>query len=686
MNFRFLIFVLLLVTFINANGNIKVNPQNVENIELVISRSGTITAETGKFSNMDLILSIPQETYYQIVDVQGIEDGQIIKVGESNVLNFKRSEVISSFTYSYNSNVNTNKRVVDVLLNYTNNEKKDFLEETEHIKINNEIKTTAEEIIKNGNSDLEKVALLAIWVNDVMLYDINEVGQNSNSIEVYENRKGVCVEYTNLFLAMVRSIGVPGRAVTGYVYSPDYGWQLHSWAEVYLDKWVGVDPTWLEVASIDATHIPLYFNHDTVLRESVSATLHSQNPLKWMGKGTLGSSTGGIEIKLVTEKVPEYEIKKLPGDVLNVGVDGTLLFEINVDHYMIFQADVNPCKFDTEIVEVEKQKITYFLSPGKNYVPINFKVSDMINPDNKYFCPVTISHTLGYDVVDLNINGRKKSSSFDVYISKINESYVSFKIYSNDGVPINFITNKNQSETEIYMNSISDEIIIKKEGINKKNFIIFNEKKVQYYDLDNLNLGSREIIPVKINFNDKVPNDVVSYLEIDFEFQNEDEMNIMYYINGILISTEKTIERNYTFKRELDKTRMGTQNIMVKVKSYSEEFVYEGSYEVYEPVINYEIIYLGDEEYGISLRGPIKNYKIYINGKEIESNRTEFEKGVNEIKIVWTDLAGYERTYVSNYNSGDILGIFGVIMGLVGIFIIFFFRENIMSWCKCKLK
>ena len=49
MNFRFLIFVLLLVTFINANGNIKVNPQNVENIELVISRSGTITAETGNF-------------------------------------------------------------------------------------------------------------------------------------------------------------------------------------------------------------------------------------------------------------------------------------------------------------------------------------------------------------------------------------------------------------------------------------------------------------------------------------------------------------------------------------------------------------------------------------------------------------------------------------------------------------
>lgn len=681
MNFRSLSFLLLFLVVVGANGNMKINPQNVESIEVVISRSGTVLSESGKFSNMNLILTMPQETYYQVVNIEGITDGEIIKKDESYLVNFKRTEPLSSFTYSYFSHVSTNRRIVDTLLNYKGGEE-EFVKETEHILINDEIEKKAREITEGVESDLEKVALLAIWVNEEMEYDISYVGQNLNSIEVYGKKKGVCVEYTNLFLSMVRAIGIPGRGVTGYVYSPEYGWQLHSWAEVYLDKWVGVDPTWLEVANIDGTHIPLYFDKDTILKESISATTHG-SAIKWLGKGSLGSNVGDIDIKSVKENIPKYKIINVLEEV-NIGSEGTIIIEIEADNYMIFQANVNPCVFETEIVKLESNKITYFLSPGKNYIPINYKISEMLNSNNKYYCPVTISHTLGYDVVDIDVNGRRKSPSFDVYISNVNETDISFKVYSNDGLPIKILTNKNERVKEVEGSTMSEEIVVKKEGINKKNLIVYNEKSAKYYNMDELGGEGKEIIPTKIKFNDKIPNDIKSNIEIEFEFKNGDEITIMYYINGILVSTEKTMDRSYVFKKELNTNKLGKQKVTVKVSTYSEEFIYENEFEVFEPKINYEIFFINEEYSGIEVKGPVKEYKIYVNGKEIKNNKTKFDKGKNDIRVEWVDLGGYERVNTFTHDTDGLFAVISVIVILVGILVLYFCRENIMSWCKWK--
>lgn len=684
MNFKYFLIFVLFIGLISANSLTKINPQNIENIEVRITRSGTIMSETGMFSNMDLTLAVPQNTYYQQVVTHDIKNGEIKIVGESEVLNFKRKESVSSFTYSFTSDVTTSKRTINYPANY-NGGMESFIEESEHILINEEIRNKAKEITSKAENDLERVALIAIWVNEVMEYDINHVGINSDSITVYNNRRGVCVEYTNLFLAMVRALEIPGRAVTGYVYSPVYGWQLHSWGEVYLDKWVGVDPTWLEVGTIDATHIPLFFDHNTVLRETVTARVSNRQPLNWVGRGTLGGSTGGIEIVSFKEKIPDYKILNVPSEKLHVGKDGTILFEIDVDYYTIFQANVNPCSFETKIMHMEQDKVTYFLSPGKNFVPINYKISEMLNPNNNYFCPVTISHTFGYDVINLEIQGRRAPESFDVYISSISEDKVSFKVYSNDGIPVNKITNKGDEEIKINRNTISSEIEVKREGINKRNLIFHNERTTRFFDLDNLELGGEEIIPTRIQFKEDVPNDVEYYIEIDFEFYGNDEMTISYYLNGVLVETEKTMERKYKFKRELP-TRNGKTDVKVKVNSYSEEFVYENSYNVFVPTISYEVRRMNEERYGILINGPVRDYEIYVNGRRMDSNFTELEKGLNEIKVVWRDLAGYERVSVFNHNNDGLLPLMGIIGGLVTIFIIYFFRENIMRWFKCKLK
>lgn len=65
----------------------------------------------------------------------------------------------------------------------------------------------------------------------------------------------VCLEFSDLFIALARSAGIPARGVEGFAYTQDKksrplslsGDVLHAWAQFYDDEqktWVMVDPTW----------------------------------------------------------------------------------------------------------------------------------------------------------------------------------------------------------------------------------------------------------------------------------------------------------------------------------------------------------------------------------------------------------------------------------------------------------
>jgi transglutaminase-like putative cysteine protease/predicted glutamine amidotransferase len=69
--------------------------------------------------------------------------------------------------------------------------------------------------------------------------------------EVYSARRGVCQDFTNLFICLARLLGVPARYVCGYLYTgPKNANQRqaeasHAWLQVYLPDvgWKGFDPT-----------------------------------------------------------------------------------------------------------------------------------------------------------------------------------------------------------------------------------------------------------------------------------------------------------------------------------------------------------------------------------------------------------------------------------------------------------
>ncbi|WP_071058249.1 transglutaminase family protein [Pelistega sp. MC2] len=59
----------------------------------------------------------------------------------------------------------------------------------------------------------------------------------TTAVQSFEAKQGVCQDHTHVFLACARSIGVPTRYVSGYLYVEEENHLAsHSWAEAYLNN------------------------------------------------------------------------------------------------------------------------------------------------------------------------------------------------------------------------------------------------------------------------------------------------------------------------------------------------------------------------------------------------------------------------------------------------------------------
>lgn len=129
-----------------------------------------------------------------------------------------------------------------------------YLEATEFIQSNApEIRQKAEEIAGREQSALKASLKLMQWVHE-WITPTPTVSLPS-ALQVYELKRGDCNEYTALFTALARSLGIPTRMKAGLVYQGGRFF-YHAWPEIYVGEWVGLDPTFNQ-APADVTHIPL---------------------------------------------------------------------------------------------------------------------------------------------------------------------------------------------------------------------------------------------------------------------------------------------------------------------------------------------------------------------------------------------------------------------------------------------
>ena len=103
----------------------------------------------------------------------------------------------------------------------------------------------AKSITKGCNNDYEKICAIYKWICDNISYDTNYEIYDADLC--WDERKGVCQAYCNLFYHIAKSIDIRVEIIGGK--SKDYNGSIgeeHGWIFAYTKKYHGIllDPTW----------------------------------------------------------------------------------------------------------------------------------------------------------------------------------------------------------------------------------------------------------------------------------------------------------------------------------------------------------------------------------------------------------------------------------------------------------
>ncbi len=219
-----------------------------------VIRQGTVTlkASTGTATDLNITLSVPQNSTRQISfvkELKGPDNYAIIKDSWGNdmiVLQWKKPPVNQPVFYRLVSDVEVFDKDVHPLgrkFATTNLTESDS--------------GIAEKAfgLAAGKSGIQAIFGLAEWVHKWVKYD-EGCGESARSARwAFRERRGVCDEFSVLLISMLRELGYNAYYVAGYAHSNKWG--QHGWVEVdFRGKALSIDPTWME-SPVDATHIEL---------------------------------------------------------------------------------------------------------------------------------------------------------------------------------------------------------------------------------------------------------------------------------------------------------------------------------------------------------------------------------------------------------------------------------------------
>jgi transglutaminase-like putative cysteine protease len=89
------------------------------------------------------------------------------------------------------------------------------------------------------------------WVYDSLRKTIT-IGVPS-ALATLRAGRGDCNEHTQLAVALSRAAGIPARVAAGLAYV-DGKFYYHAWPEIWLERWVAIDPTFGQFPA-DAAHL-----------------------------------------------------------------------------------------------------------------------------------------------------------------------------------------------------------------------------------------------------------------------------------------------------------------------------------------------------------------------------------------------------------------------------------------------
>lgn len=322
---RKVLFILLILFFIplaSSNELLEVN-----NINMTIEQVGNIVAsDVNKLTIYFYIY--PKEEDYSIISSIKVNPSATLK-NDSYV--FVWSPANGNIQYSVKSEVSNvvNLRKINSKIKFPFKAPEQYNIYTQSSELcdsdNINIKKLSNSLA-SGEDDAYKVIFkLTNWVNSNVNYSLDFRNDTLKSSEVLRLKRGACDEFSNLLLAMLRSLNIPARYATGYTYGTygEHKFESHGWLEAWLPEygWISVDPTYGELGWLDATHIKLLSSIDPK-----SSSLEYQ----WIG-GNVESNKLEEKIEVVSSggKIPIYLEGELKVEDISVDIGSYNILWLN---------------------------------------------------------------------------------------------------------------------------------------------------------------------------------------------------------------------------------------------------------------------------------------------------------------------------------------------------------------------
>ncbi len=125
-----------------------------------------------------------------------------------------------------------------------------FLSSSHYVTVDHEIWHHAVDAREERKDVFETAEALMRYVYQNWNYESNSTAANTHMSEVLKQRRGVCQDFAHVMIGLCRSLNIPARYVSGYLYNgPNAhlrGAQAsHAWCEIWLPErgWFGLDPT-----------------------------------------------------------------------------------------------------------------------------------------------------------------------------------------------------------------------------------------------------------------------------------------------------------------------------------------------------------------------------------------------------------------------------------------------------------
>lgn len=173
-------------------------------------------------------------------------------------------------------------------------------------------------------NDLNTVDDIFRFTVSTLKYDFDRASKQSNKRLGAQNallnpNSAICMEYTDVFIALCRKKGIYAREIQGYAHSTDasirplslYTDVLHSWPEYYDVKkhiWIPVDPTWENTSGADYFS-SLDLNH-------IAFAIHGLDPVQPFPAGLYKiQNTKDIIVEAVAEFPQEHKKLTMEADI-----------------------------------------------------------------------------------------------------------------------------------------------------------------------------------------------------------------------------------------------------------------------------------------------------------------------------------------------------------------------------------